>query len=119
MDVTFLSNTFFRLIGALPVTLEVWALSVALGAIIDAANSVLGPVFKTGRGRILLDHACTLPRPLTATVMVAAAAIFLIPARPYLELIAEVVRPPLAPAKPGESAVRPAWRRQRVTTRGR
>jgi octopine/nopaline transport system permease protein len=36
MDVTFLSNTFFRLIGALPVTLEVWALSVALGAIIAA-----------------------------------------------------------------------------------
>jgi octopine/nopaline transport system permease protein len=36
MDVTFVSETFFRLIGALPVTLEVWALSVALGAIIAA-----------------------------------------------------------------------------------
>ena len=36
MDVTFVSETFFRLIGALPVTLEVWALSVALGASIAA-----------------------------------------------------------------------------------
>ena len=36
MDVGFLSDTFIKLIGALPVTLEVWALSVALGAIVAA-----------------------------------------------------------------------------------
>ena len=57
-----------------------------------------------------------MPRPLTATVLVTAATNFLIPARPYLDLIAEVVRPPLAPAKPGESSVRPGWRRLRAVT---
>jgi len=96
--------------GPLPFTAESPSGRAALQAIIDEANQVLGPVFKVGRGRILLAHDCTLARPLTATALVAAAAIFLIPARPYLELIAEVVRPPLATAKPGESAVRPGWR---------
>lgn len=98
-------------VGPLPFTAESPHGRMALNAIIDEANSVLGPVFKIGRGRILLGHDCTLPRPLTATVLVAAAAAFLVPARPYLDLIAEVIRPPLAPSKPGESSVRPGWRR--------
>jgi octopine/nopaline transport system permease protein len=36
MDVTFISETFFKLIAALPVTLEIWALAIVLGAIIAA-----------------------------------------------------------------------------------
>jgi octopine/nopaline transport system permease protein len=34
MDLAFLSMTFWRLMGALPLTLEVWALSVAIGAVL-------------------------------------------------------------------------------------
>ena len=34
MDLAFLSTTFWRLMGALPLTLEVWALSVAIGCVI-------------------------------------------------------------------------------------
>ena len=33
MDLDFISASFFRLIGALPLTLEVWALSVAIGCV--------------------------------------------------------------------------------------
>ncbi len=36
MDASFLTTTFVRLLGALPVTLEVWALSILLGAVIGA-----------------------------------------------------------------------------------
>jgi len=36
MDLAFVSSTFVRLIGALPLTLEVWALSIVLGAIVAA-----------------------------------------------------------------------------------
>ena len=36
MDLTFLTDTFLRLMAALPLTLEVWALSVAFGALIGA-----------------------------------------------------------------------------------
>ena len=41
MDFAFLAATFVRLMGALPVTLEVWALSVALGAIIAVGVTYL------------------------------------------------------------------------------
>ena len=34
MDLAFLSQTFWRLLAALPLTLEVWALSVALGGLV-------------------------------------------------------------------------------------
>jgi len=101
-------------VGPLPFTAESPGGRAALQAILDSANGVLGPIFKIGRGRILLNHDRTMPRPLTAAALVATAAILLIPARPYLDLIAEVVRPPLAPAKPGEGAVRAGWRRQPV-----
>jgi len=36
MDFAFLTDTFLRLMAALPLTLEVWALSVAFGALIGA-----------------------------------------------------------------------------------
>ena len=98
-------------VGPLPFTAESPNGRAALMAIIDETNAEFGPVLKIGRGRILLAHDCTLPRPLTATTLVAAACTFLIPARPYLDLIGEIVRPPLAAAKPGESAIRQAWRR--------
>ena len=34
MDLTFIGETFWRLMGALPVTLEVWALSVSIGCVL-------------------------------------------------------------------------------------
>ena len=37
MDAAFVASTFWRLVGALPLTLEVWALSVVLGGVIAIA----------------------------------------------------------------------------------
>lgn len=99
-------------VGPLPYTAESPAARAGLGQIAVDANDVLGPTFRFSQGRILMIAAEPVQRPLTATHVVAAAATILLPATPYLDLIAVYVRPPLAPSRPGESALRPEWRRR-------
>lgn len=100
-------------VGPLPYTAESPAARAGLGQIVVEANDLLGPTFRFSQGRILLIAGEPVARPLIATHVVAAAATILIPATPYLDLIAVYIRPPLAPARPGESALRPEWRRRR------
>lgn len=99
-------------VGPLPFTAESPAARAGLGQIVIEANDVLGPTFRFSQGRILLLAGEPVAPPLTATHVVSAAAATLIPAAPYLDLIAVYVRPPLAPARPGESALRAEWRRK-------
>ena len=47
---------------------------------------------------------------MTVTNPIAAVAAALIPAVPYLDLIAVYIRPPMAPARRGEPALRREWR---------
>ncbi len=102
--------------GAMPFSAESPDARAAVQAIVDHANATLpsapGPALRLTRGRILLGTERELPSPLTAVSLVAAVARCLVPAQPYLALLAEVVRPPLQPARPGESALQPAWRRR-------
>jgi hypothetical protein len=100
-------------VGPLPFSAESPTARAAIQAIVDSANATLGPVFRLTNGRVLLGGEGDLPSPVTATDLISAVVRFVLPARPYLELIAEVVRPPMAPAKPGEAHLREAWRRQR------
>lgn len=97
-------------VGPLPFTAESPAARAGLGQIVIEANDLLGPTFRFSQGRILLVAGEPVHPPLTASHVIAAAATILIPAAPYLELISVYVRPPLAPARPGESALRPEWR---------
>lgn len=97
-------------VGPLPYTAESPAARAGLAAIIADANDLLGPTFRFSQGRILLAGGAPVVQPLTATHVVAAAAGIVIPATPYLDLISVYVRPPLAPARRGESALRPEWR---------
>ncbi len=112
-------GTLLKLVGdagALPYTAESPEARAAVQAIVDHANATLpsapGPALRLTRGRILLGTERELPSPLTAVSLVAAVARCLVPAQPYLALLAEVVRPPLQPAKRGESALQPEWRRR-------
>lgn len=98
--------------GPLPFTAESPAARAGLARIVEAANEALGPVFRIVQGRILLGTELSVPTPVTATSLVGAVAELLLPAAPYLELIALYVRPPLAPHKPGEGSLRPEWRRR-------
>lgn len=99
-------------LGPLPFSAESPAARAGLTRIVEAGNSVLGAgTFRIAQGRILLGGAMAIPSPPTAVSLVSAITRFLVPATPYMELIAMYVRPPLAPARPGESAVRPEWRR--------
>lgn len=100
--------------GPLPYTAESPHARAGLGHIVVDANDVLGQTFRFGHSRILLAASIPVPPPVTATHVIAATAAILVPAIPYLDLIAVYVRPPLAPAKPGESALRPEWRRRPV-----
>ena len=97
-------------VGPMPFSAESAGSRSALRTIVDAANEALGPTFKVAQGRLLIGTERELSPPITATALIGAIASFLLPASPYLTLIAEVVRPPLQPAKPGESALRREWR---------
>jgi hypothetical protein len=101
--------------GAMPFSAESSEARMAVQAIVEHANGTLaaapGPAIRLTHGRILLGTERLLPMPITAVSLVAAIARFVVPALPYLTLLAEVVRPPLQPAKPGESALQPGWRR--------
>lgn len=100
-------------VGPMPFSAESPAARAGLATIVTRANEALGgPAFKVTQGRIMLGGELKVVPPVTATSLVATVAAFLIPAIPYLELIALYVRPPAAPAKPGEPALRPEWRRR-------
>lgn len=99
-------------VGPLPFSAESPAARAGLAQIVLDANDVLGPTFRFSQGRILLLAGEPVMPPLTATNVVAAAATILVPATPYLDLIAVYIRPPLAKARPGESALRAEWRRK-------
>lgn len=99
-------------LGPLPFSAESQAARAGLLRIVDAGNGVLGAGrFRVTQGRILLGGDLALPMPVSAVGLVSEVAKFLAPATPYMELIALYIRPPLAPSRPGESAVRPEWRR--------
>lgn len=99
-------------VGPLPFTAESPTARAGLVRIAAAANDLLGPTFRVSQGRMLLVASEPVQPPLTATHVVAAAAAMLIPVVPYLDLISLYVRPPLAMTRPGESALRPEWRRR-------
>jgi hypothetical protein len=106
-------------VGPLPYTAESPAARTGLVRIVEAANEAIGDAFRIHQGRVLLGIERGIPAPLTATGLVTAVATFLLPAAPYLELIAIYIRPPLAAARKGESAVRPEWRKARLSARPR
>jgi len=97
-------------VGPLPFSAESRRGRAAIQAIVDEAGNTLGPLFKLTRGRIMVGGDRPLAAPITAAVLVTAVASFMLPIRPYLDILAEVVRPPMQPAKPGESPLRPEWR---------
>jgi len=102
-------------LGPLPFTAESPAARAGLGHIVVDANDALGSTFRFADNRIALQvDDIPVPRPVTATHIIAAIAAILVPTTPYLDLIAVYVRPPLAPAKPGEPSLRPEWRKGRV-----
>lgn len=99
-------------LGPMPFSAESPAARAGLARIVDAGNAVLGGgSFRINQGRILLGGELFVATPVSAVRLVSAVTRFLAPAIPYMELIAMYVRPPLAPARPGESAVRPEWRK--------
>lgn len=101
--------------GPMPFSAEAPAARAGLSQIMLAANDHLGPRFRLAAGRILLGNEITVERPVTATKLIGAVASLLVPATPYLDLIAIYLRPPLEPAKPREPALRPEWRRKPLT----
>jgi len=98
--------------GPMPFSAESPSARAGLARIVEAGNAVLGAgTFRIAQGRILLGGEASISVPVSAVGLVSAVTRFLAPATPYMELVAMYVRPPLAPARPGESAVRPEWRK--------
>ncbi len=107
-------------LGPMPFSAESPAARAGLARIIEAANADLGAeAFRVTQGRVLLGSDMAVAVPVSATGLVTPVTLFLLPAEPYLELIAMYIRPPLATAKRGESAVRPEWRKKKLSGWGR
>lgn len=98
--------------GPMPFTAESPAARAGLNQIMAAANDLLPARFHLSAGRILLGGETAVDRPATAAKLITAVATLVVPAVPYLDLVAIYVRPPLDPTKPGEAALRPEWRRR-------
>jgi hypothetical protein len=73
--------------GSLPYTAESGPRRQALRAILSGANQDLGPLFTVTRGKIGLRHMLDLPVPVTAVGLITALSKFLLPLKPYLDLM--------------------------------
>lgn len=104
-------------VGPVPFTAEAPAARAGLAQIVLDAADLLGPSFRFIDGRIVLANQFDIEHPVTASKLISVAARFLVPAIPYLDLIAVYLRPPLAPHQPGEAALRPEWRRKAAARR--
>lgn len=104
-------------VGPMPFSAESPAARAGLNQIAAAANQVLAARFRITLGRVVLGMEETVERPLTATKLIAQVAAVLVPAIPYLDLIAVYIRPPLAPARRGEPALRKEWRHKTLPKR--
>lgn len=69
----------------------------AMKALESAAGFLGGRITITSQQRIMLLEDYVIDEPLTPVLMISKATILLVRAKPYLELLASVVRPPLAP----------------------
>lgn len=104
-------------LGPMPYSAESPAARIGLIRIVEAANEHLGRgLFRVTHGRVLIGHDFDIPVPVTATGLICEVSRTLLPALPYMELVSLYIRPPLAPAKPGQSALRPEWSKQKPRT---
>ena len=97
-------------VGPMPFSAESPAARAGLNQIIRAANDVLNARFRVAQGRVVLGVEQQVAHPVSVTKLIATVAADLIPALPYLDLIAVYIRPPMAPAKRNEPALRREWR---------
>lgn len=74
-------------LGAMPFSAETPGARFALSAILNAANSHLGDGFCVVAGRICLSGTVPLEGAVTAVALVRVLTAFLVPRKPYLELI--------------------------------
>lgn len=105
-------------VGPMPFSAESPAARAGLHQIIRAANDVLDAAFRVAQGRMVLGIETTVDRPVTVTKLIASVAAAIIPAIPYLDLIALYIRPPMAQAQRGEPALRREWRRKALPKPG-
>lgn len=99
-------------VGPMPFSAESPAARAGLNQIMTRANDQLNARFRVTLGRMVLGAELNIERPVTATKLITTVATHIIPATPYLDLIALYIRPPMALAKKGETSLRPEWRRK-------
>lgn len=77
-------------LGSLPFSAESASQRQYLKEIHRGAVEHLGPIIALSRGRFLLDAHLSLPAPITAVGLITELARFLVPLRPYIELMTMV-----------------------------
>jgi hypothetical protein len=77
-------------LGNFPYSAESAVQRQALAAILRSVNQELGPILSLSHGKIALHTALPMPVPVTAVGLVSALTHFLVPLKPYLDLMAMV-----------------------------
>ena len=77
-------------LGVMPFSAESASQRLYLQEIHHGAVEHLGPIIALSRGRFQLDTHLPLPAPITATGLITALTRFLLPLKPYIELMAMV-----------------------------
>jgi len=72
---------------ALSARLNSSLLPADIQAVVAAANDRLGPLLRLTAGGVELVGTTRVPTPVTAVSLIGALASFLLPAKPYLELL--------------------------------
>lgn len=84
-------------LGSIPYTIEGNNRRADALSVLALAHAYLGGrVHVRGGQRILLSEQFEINEPLTPTLMITKATTLIVLAKPYLELLSEVVNPPLA-----------------------
>lgn len=91
------TNMKFRAnLGSLPYTAEDPVARSSAYAVLKSASQVLGgKVRLTPRQRVILSDDITIDAPLTPVVLLSLSTRVLVQAKPYLELLARYISPPV------------------------
>lgn len=96
-------------LGIVPFTAESSLARTAVMTIAESARRDLNGAVSIIDGHVAAHFQSVLPKPIAATSIISAVAVFLLKLNPYLSLLGDVIELPLA-QQARKSAIRPGWR---------
>lgn len=104
--------------GVVPFTAESTAARRAVMTIAEYAQRDLKGFVSVSNGYVMAHYRTVLQKPISATSIISSLIVFLVSLNPYIALLGEVIELPLT-QHARKSAVRPAWRTAKASTKSK